>query len=214
VTVALGQIAPDFEQDTINGSIRFHEWIGGYWCVFFSHTAFSRPDHDPELAEAIRLKPEWDRRGIKLIGLSADAADIRVCRKKGTGKTQSQSLNFPVVADTDRRVVTLYGMTGHPMDRSLAGRNVFVLDRQRKVRLLRRYPPSSGRSFAEILCVVDTLQTADAPTPADSADPTEGGRITSMHPLPGTRTAILPTGRTPSGPRLRPGDRPSGPYQS
>jgi alkyl hydroperoxide reductase subunit AhpC len=167
------------------------------------------------LAEAIRLKPEWDRRGVKLIGLSVDAADIRVFRTGDIQKIQDQDLNFPVVADTDGRVATLFGMTGHAMDRALTGYRVFILDCQRKVRLLRRYPLSTTLSFAEILRVIDSLQTADAERVSIPSGQANSVRIAVSHPPSSARaSAPTPNSRPFSGQHAQAGGQPSSPHRS
>jgi alkyl hydroperoxide reductase subunit AhpC len=141
VTVQAGDIAPDFEQDTINGSIRFHEWMGRSWCILFSAN---------ELADMARLKPEWARRGIKVVGLVAQPND-----------GDAASVNFPVIADADRTVSALYGMAA-PDAGALLSR-VYVIDPRKQVRLVRAFPPGAACDFAELLRMVDCLQLADAP---------------------------------------------------
>ncbi len=162
MTIQLGQIAPDFTQDSSQGKIHFHEWLGNSWGILFSHPKDFTPVCTTELAEAARLKPEWDKRNVKVIGLSVDSLERHKGWEADIEETQGQSLNFPVLADSDRTVSDLYGMV-HPLaDPSITVRSVFVIDPAKKVRLILTYPPSTGRNFAEVLRVVDSLQLTDA----------------------------------------------------
>jgi alkyl hydroperoxide reductase subunit AhpC len=162
IPVQLGAIAPDFEQDSTHGVIRFHDWLGNSWGVLFSHPKDYTPVCTTELAEVARLKPEWDGRGVKPIGLSVDPAESHRGWENDIEETQGQRLNFPVLADADRKVSALYGMI-HPLaDPALTVRTVFVIDPAKKIRLMLTYPPSTGRNFREILRVIDSLQLTDA----------------------------------------------------
>lgn len=161
MTIQLGQIAPDFDQDSSRGRIRFHEWLGNSWGVLFSHPKDYTPVCTTELAEAARLKPEWDKRNVKVIGLSVDPADSHKGWEADIEETQGQALNFPVLADADRKVSDLYGMVHPQADPTITVRSVFILDPAKKVRLIMTYPPSTGRNFAEILRVIDSLQLTD-----------------------------------------------------
>ena len=162
MAVQLGQIAPDFEQDSTQGRIRFHEWLGNSWGVLFSHPKDYTPVCTTELAEVARLKPEWDKRHVKPIGLSVDPAESHKGWERDIEETQGQALNFPVLADADRRVSDLYGMVHPAADPLLTVRSVIIIDPNRKVRLTLTYPPSTGRNFNEILRVIDSLQLTDA----------------------------------------------------
>jgi alkyl hydroperoxide reductase subunit AhpC len=177
MSVQLGQIAPDFEQDTTNGSIRFHEWMNGSWCVLFSHPKDFTPVCTTELAEAARLKPEWDKRKVKVIGLSVDPSDSDVRWEKDIEETRGQTVNFPVIADPDRKVANLYGMVHPAADPSITVRSVFVIDPNKKVRLMLTYPPSTGRNFAEILRVIDSLQLTDAHKVATPVNWQDGDKV-------------------------------------
>jgi thioredoxin-dependent peroxiredoxin len=155
MTIQLGQTAPDFEQDSSRGRIRFHDYLGSSWGVLFSHPKDFTPVCTTELAAVARLELEWKKRDVKV-------EDIR--------ETQGQSLNFPVLADKDRTVSSLYGMVHPEADPSVTVRSVFVIDPNKKVRLTLTYPPSAGRNFAEILRVIDSLQLTDknkVSTPSD-----------------------------------------------
>jgi alkyl hydroperoxide reductase subunit AhpC len=162
MSIQLGQIAPDFTQDSSQGAIHFHEYLGNSWGILFSHPKDFTPVCTTELAEVARLKPEWDKRHVKPIGLSVDTGEHHATWAEDIHETQGQALNFPVIADHDRKVSDLYGMVHPDADPSVTVRSVFVIDPNKKVRLILTYPPSTGRNFDEILRVVDSLQLTDA----------------------------------------------------
>jgi alkyl hydroperoxide reductase subunit AhpC len=162
MAVQLGQVAPDFTQASTAGEIHFHQWLGASWGVLFSHPKDYTPVCTTELAEAARLKPEFDRRGVKILGLSVDPPDRHKGWVADIEETQGQTLNFPLISDTDRSVSTLYGMIHPEADPALTVRSVFIIDPNKKVRLSLTYPPSTGRNFDEILRVIDSLQLTDA----------------------------------------------------
>ena len=161
MAVELGTIAPDFTQASTAGDIHFHDWLGTSWGVLFSHPKDFTPVCTTELAEAARLKPEFDKRNVKVLGLSVDALGSHAGWAADIEETQGQKLNFPVIADGDKTVSTLYGMIHPSADPALTVRSVFVIDPNKKVRLTLTYPPSTGRNFAEILRVIDSLQLTD-----------------------------------------------------
>jgi len=160
--VLLGDIAPDFTQDSTAGPIRFHEWLGDRWGILFAHPKDFTPVCTTELAEAARLRAAFAHRGVKLIGLSVDTLESHRAWQRDIADTQGHVLNFPLLADADRRVATLYGMIHPKSDPALTVRAVFVIAPDKTVRLTLTYPPSTGRSFEEILRVVDALQLTDA----------------------------------------------------
>ncbi len=162
MSIQLGQIAPDFTQDSSQGSIAFHEWLGASWGILFSHPKDYTPVCTTELGEVARLKPEWDKRNVKPIGLSVDSAERHQGWAADIEETQGQTVNFPMLADADRKVSDLYGMVHPEADPTITVRSVFVIDPNKKVRLILTYPPSTGRNFNEILRVVDSLQLTDA----------------------------------------------------
>jgi alkyl hydroperoxide reductase subunit AhpC len=162
MAVQLGQIAPDFTQATTQGEVSFHKWLGDSWGVLFSHPKDFTPVCTTELAEAARLKPEFDKRNVKVIGLSVDSASSHAGWEKDIKETQGTAVNFPMIADADRKVSQLYDMIHPASDPALTVRSVFVIDPQKKVRLTLTYPPSTGRNFDEILRVIDSLQLTDA----------------------------------------------------
>ncbi len=182
MTIQLGQIAPDFTAETTTGRIRFHDWAGDSWVVFFSHPKDFTPVCTTELGEAARLKPEFDRRGTKVIGLSVDALDRHAGWEADIAETQGASVNFPMIADPDRKVSELYGMIHPEADPSVTVRVVYVIDPAKKVRLSLTYPPSTGRNFAEILRVLDSLQLTDKHKVA-----------TPVNWQPGQRAIIVPS---------------------
>jgi alkyl hydroperoxide reductase subunit AhpC len=174
MAVQLGQVAPDFQQDSTEGRISFHQWLGDSWGVLFSHPKDFTPVCTTELAEVARLKPEWEKRNVKPIGLSVDAASSHKGWEQDIEETQGQKLNFPILADADRTVSDLYGMVHPEADPALTVRSVFIIDPAKKVRLTITYPPSTGRNFNEILRVIDSLQLTDAHKVATPVNWTDG----------------------------------------
>jgi alkyl hydroperoxide reductase subunit AhpC len=161
MSLQLGQIAPDFEQQSTQGPIRFHDWLGAFWGILFSHPKDFTPVCTTELGEVARLKPEWDKRGVKPLGLSVDPTDSHRGWEKDIQETQGHALNFPMIADADRKVSSLYGMIHPDSDPLLTVRAVYVIDPNKKIRLILTYPPSTGRNFDEILRAIDSLQLTD-----------------------------------------------------
>jgi len=163
----LGDIAPDFEADTTEGRISFHSWIGDSWAVLFSHPKDFTPICTTELGYMAKLKPEFDRRGVKIIGLSVDATENHARWADDIEETQGTRPNYPMIGDTDFNVSKLYGMlpastSGDPKDRTPADnqtvRNVFVIGPDKKIKLILVYPMTTGRNFDEVLRVIDSLQ--------------------------------------------------------
>ena len=162
MTLQLGDTAPDFEADTTDGTLKFHEWMSDDWAVLFSHPADFTPVCTTELGEVARLKPEFDKRGVKVIGLSVDPLEDHRVWAGDIAETQGHALNFPLVADSDREIADLYGMIHPQADDSFTVRSVFVIGPDKKVKLTLTYPASTGRNFEEILRIIDSLQlTAD-----------------------------------------------------
>jgi len=167
MTLQLGDTAPDFEADTTEGRIRFHEWIGDSWAVLFSHPKDFTPICTTELGYMARIKPDFDSRDVKIIGLSVDPLDRHAAWSADIEETQGYAPNYPMIADTDFNVSKLYGMlgadvSGDPADRTAADnqtvRNVFVIGPDKKVKLILVYPMTTGRNFDEVLRVIDSLQ--------------------------------------------------------
>lgn len=170
MSLQLGQTTPDFEQQSTHGPIRFHDWLGGSWAILFSHPKDFTPVCTTELGEVARLKPEWDKRGVKPIGLSVDPVDSHRGWERDIVETQGHALNFPMLADADRKVANLYGMIHPEADPVVTVRAVYVIDGARRIRLILTYPPSTGRNFAEILRAIDSLQLTDGEKVATPVD--------------------------------------------
>jgi len=158
----LGDTAPDFSATTNEGPIRFHEWAGDKWVVLFSHPRDFTPVCTTELGYVARLKPEFDKRNVKTIGLSVDPVDAHSRWAEDIRETQGYALNFPLIADPNREVARLYGMIHPQHDEVYTVRTVFVIDPKKKIRLTITYPQTAGRNFDEILRVIDSLQLTDA----------------------------------------------------
>jgi alkyl hydroperoxide reductase subunit AhpC len=163
----LGDTAPDFQASTTEGPIQFHDWIGDSWAVLFSHPKDFTPVCTTELGYMAKIKPEFDKRGVKLIGLSVDPVDKHEKWAEDIKETQGQAPNYPMIGDTDFNVSKLYDMlgadvSGDPADRTAADnqtvRNVFVIGPDKKVKLILVYPMTTGRNFDEVLRVIDSLQ--------------------------------------------------------
>jgi thioredoxin-dependent peroxiredoxin len=167
MTLTIGDTAPDFEADSTEGPIRFHEWIGDSWVVLFSHPKDFTPVCTTELGYMATIKPEFDRRGVKIIGLSVDAVSDHERWAADIAETQGQAPNYPIIGDADFAVAKLYGMlpasaSGNPAARTPADnqtvRNVFVIGPDKKIKLILVYPMTTGRNFDEVLRVIDSLQ--------------------------------------------------------
>ena len=179
MTIQIGAVAPDFEADTTQGRIRFHEWIGDGWAILFSHPKDFTPVCTTELGTLARLKPEFDKRGVKLIGISVDPVDRHQKWGEDIKETQGFAPNYPMIGDTELKVAKLYNMlpvdtAGGADGRTAADnatvRTVFIIGPDKKVKLVLVYPMTTGRNFDEILRVIDSLQlTAKhrVATPAD-----------------------------------------------
>src|SRR5213595_3219580 len=158
MALQINDTAPDFEAETTEGKIRFHDWIGNNWAVLFSHPKDFTPVCTTELGYVARLKPEFDKRGVKVIGLSVDPADSHKRWAEDIKETQGSALNFPVIADPDHTVAELYDMIHPEISDVFTVRSVFIIGPDKKVKLMITYPASTGRNFAEILRVIDSLQ--------------------------------------------------------
>jgi thioredoxin-dependent peroxiredoxin len=167
MTLAIGDTAPDFEAQTTEGPIRFHEWIGDSWAVLFSHPKDFTPVCTTELGYMAKIKPEFDHRGVKVIGLSVDSSGDHERWAKDIEETQGTAPNYPIIADADFNVAKLYGMlpastSGDAKSRTPADnqtvRNVFVIGPDKKIKLVLVYPMTTGRNFDEVLRVIDSLQ--------------------------------------------------------
>ena len=167
MTLQLGETAPDFEAETTEGRIRFYDWLGDSWAVLFSHPKDFTPVCTTELGYMAKIKPEFDRRGVKIIGLSVDPVDKHSTWAKDIEETQGVAPNYPMIGDSDFKVSKLYGMLSADVDGDAADRtpadnqtvrNVFVIGPDKKVKLVFVYPMTTGRNFDEVLRVIDSLQ--------------------------------------------------------
>ena len=186
MALQLNDIAPDFEAETTSGRISFHEWIGDSWAVLFSHPKDFTPVCTTELGYMARIKPEFDRRGVKVIGLSVDPLGRHVEWAKDIEETQGTALNYPIISDADFNVSKLYGMLpssveGDPLVRTPADnqavRNVFVIGPDKKVKLILIYPMTTGRNFDEVLRVIDSLQLTAKHKVATPAQWQQGDKV-------------------------------------
>jgi alkyl hydroperoxide reductase subunit AhpC len=160
-TPRLGDTAPDFQAETTQGPIRFHEWIGDSWAILFSHPKDFTPVCTTELGYVGKLLPEFAKRNVKVIGLSIDPVDSHKGWVKDIEETQNAKVTYPIIADPERKVANMYGMMHPSHDETYTVRTVFVIDPKKKIRLMITYPQSCGRNFDEILRVVDSLQLTD-----------------------------------------------------
>jgi alkyl hydroperoxide reductase subunit AhpC len=161
MAVQLGDVVPDFTQDSTEGPLHFYEWAGNSWVVLFSHPKDFTPVCTTELGEVAKLKPQFEKRGVKVLGLSVDAAANHEGWAKDIEETQGAKLNFPLIADHDRKVANLYGMIHPNASDTMTVRSVFVIDANKKLRLTLTYPASTGRNFDELLRTIDSLQLTD-----------------------------------------------------
>lgn len=157
----LGALAPDFTAESTQGTIRFHEWIGDEWAIFFTHPKDYAAVCMTEVAEVARLKPEWDRRRAKALGLSVNPLADHTGWEKEVQELEGCAVNFPIIADTDKKVAALYGMIHPAHDPVATARILFIIDPAKKVRLFLVYPRLTGRNFKEVLRVLDSLQMTD-----------------------------------------------------
>lgn len=161
MALLLGDLAPDFEIDTTDGPIKFHDWIGDDWVIFFSHPADFTPVCTTELGCTAKLKEEFAKRGAKAIALSVDPVDDHKRWIGDIEETQGVTMNFPIIADVDRQVSDLYQMIHPNADPKATVRAVYIIDPNKKIRATFTYPPSAGRNFDEVLRLLDSLQLTD-----------------------------------------------------
>ncbi len=177
MTIRLGDIARDFEQDSTAGRIRFHEWLGHSWGVLFSHPADFTPVCTTELGFTAKLHEQFAERGVKAIALSVDPVDSHLRWIDDINKTQQTQVNFPILADADRKVSGLYDLIHPNASDTLTVRSLFIIDPHKKVRLIITYPASTGRNFHEILRVIDSLQLTDSHKVATPANWQDGDEV-------------------------------------
>jgi alkyl hydroperoxide reductase subunit AhpC len=171
----LGDIAPDFTAESTQGTIEFHKWLGNGWAVFFSHPKDYTPVCTTELGDAARKSAEFKKRGVKVVALSVDPLDSHKGWINDINETQQVTVDYPIIADPDRRVANLYGMIHPKALDSFTVRTVFIIDPNKKIRLMMTYPAPTGRNFDEILRVIDALQLTDSHSVATPVNWKQGG---------------------------------------
>jgi alkyl hydroperoxide reductase subunit AhpC len=206
MSLRLGDVAPDFTQDSSEGTINFHEWAGDSWVILFSHPADYTPVCTTELGLVAKLKSEFDKRNVKPIALSVDSAESHKGWIGDINETQGSAVNYPILADADKKVSELYGMI-HPNSstgNTLTVRSVFIIDPSKKLRLTLTYPASTGRNFDELLRVIDSLQLTDHYSVATPGNWTDGGDCVVVPSIPTEEARQkFPKGITEVKPYLR-----------
>ena len=210
MAIRLGDEAPDFTAETTQGSISFHDWLGDSWGVLFSHPADFTPVCTTELGRASALKPEFDKRNTKIIGLSVDPVGSHEGWAADIEETQGAALNFPLIADADRAISLVYDMIHPEADATATVRSVFVVGPDKKVKLTLTYPPSTGRNFDEILRVLDSLQPTAYQKVATPADWKQGEDVVILPGVSDDEAAELFPGYTTVKPYLRTIAQPEG----
>jgi thioredoxin-dependent peroxiredoxin len=205
MALRLGDTVPNFTQASSMGDIDFYEWAGDSWVILFSHPADFTPVCTTELGTVAKLKPEFDQRNVKALALSVDSVDSHVGWIKDIEETQGAGLNYPILADPDRKVSDLYDMIHPNANDTLTVRSVFIIDPNKKLRLTLTYPASTGRNFDELLRVIDSLQLTDNYSVATPADWKEGGDCVIVPSLkdPEVLKEKFPKGYTEIKPYLR-----------
>ncbi len=212
MTLQLNQVAPDFTQNTTDGPIHFHAWAKGHWVVLFSHPKDFTPVCTTELGAVAKLKPQFDKRGVKVIGLSVDPVDNHASWSKDIAETQGTAPNFPMIADTDLKVSKLYGMLpadtegtseGRTAANNATVRNVFVIGPDKLIKLILVYPMTTGRNFDEILRVIDSMQLTAKFKVATPADWQQGQDVIIAPAVTNEDAATLFPGFTTHKPYLR-----------
>ena len=212
MSLKINDIAPDFTQDSTIGPLHFHEWAGNDWVLFFSHPKDFTPVCTTELGEVARLKPEFDKRGVKALGLSVDPADNHARWGADIEETQGHAPNFPMIADTDLSVSKLYNMLPADTEGTSEGRtpadnatvrNVFIIGPDKRIKLILIYPMTTGRNFAEILRVIDSIQLTAKHKVATPANWENGDDVIITGAVSDADAATLFPGFTTHKPYLR-----------
>jgi len=205
MVLQLGDTVPNFTQASSMGDIDFYNWAGDSWVILFSHPADFTPVCTTELGTVAKLKPEFDKRNVKVLALSVDDVDSHLGWIKDIEETQGAGLNYPILADADRKVSDLYGMIHPNANDTLTVRSVFIIDPNKKLRLTLTYPASTGRNFNELLRVIDSLQLTDNYSVATPADWKEGDDCVIVPSLkdPEVLKEKFPKGYTEIKPYLR-----------
>jgi thioredoxin-dependent peroxiredoxin len=204
MSLKLFDTVPNFTQESTEGPLNFHSWAGNSWVVLFSHPKDFTPVCTTELGAVAKLKPEFDRRGVKVIGLSVDPVDRHLEWAKDIERTQGATLNFPLIADVDRRIADLLGLIHPNASDTATVRSVFVIDPAKRVRLTLTYPASTGRNFDEILRTIDSLQLTDGHKVATPADWKQGDDVIILPSVGEAEArALFPQGWTEHAAYLR-----------
>ena len=204
MALQLNDVVPDFTQESTEGPIHLFDWAGDSWVVLFSHPKDFTPVCTTELGAVAKLKPEFDKRNVKVIGLSVDPADSHAGWAKDIEETQGAKLNFPLIADSDRKVANLYGMIHPNASDTMTVRSVFVIDPNHKLRLTLTYPASTGRNFDELLRVIDSLQLTDKHKVATPANWNQGEDVIIVPSVTNDQAkSLFPGGWTEHKPYLR-----------
>lgn len=183
-TIRLGDTAPDFTVDTSQGTLNFYDYLGKAWGILFSHPANFTPVCTTELGMAARLKDEFDKRNVKIMGLSVDSVESHEEWIQDINETQNTVVNFPIIADTYRKVSNLYDMIHPHLDDTLTVRSVFIISPDKKVKLILTYPASTGRNFYELLRVIDSLQLTEYHQVATPVNWKQGDKVMIMPDIP------------------------------
>ncbi|MDX1608921.1 MAG: peroxiredoxin [Halofilum sp. (in: g-proteobacteria)] len=201
----IGDTAPDFTQESSEGTINFHEWAGDSWVVLFSHPADFTPVCTTELGATAKLKDEFAKRNTKIIAVSVDPVESHKGWIKDINETQNTTVNFPLLADADRKVSSLYDMIHPNEDDASTVRSVFIIDHNKKIRATITYPKSTGRNFNEILRVIDSMQLTDGYSVATPVDWTDGDDVVILPSItdPEVIKEKFPKGHTELKPYLR-----------
>jgi len=195
MAIRIGDVAPDFTANTTEGEVKFHDWLGNSWGILFSHPADYTPVCTTELGTVAKIKSEFDKRDVKVIALSVDPIDSHKEWVKDINETQNTTLNYPIIADDDKKVSELYDMIHPNADNKMTVRSVFIIDPDKKVKLILTYPASTGRNFDEILRVIDSLQLTANFSVATPANWKEGEDVVVAPAIP---TSEIPE-RFPKG---------------
>ena len=210
MALQLGDTVPDFTQESTEGPIHLYDWAAGSWVVLFSHPKNYTPVCTTELGAVAKLKPEFDRRGVKVLGLSVDEPGAHAGWVADIEETQGATLNFPLLADHDRKVAPLDGMIHPNASDTMTVRSVFVIDPKLKLRLSLTYPASTGRNFDELIRVIDSLQLTDAHKVATPANWTSGQDVIIVPSVSDDQAReLFPAGWTELKPYLRTVKQPS-----
>ena len=203
-TLHLGDIAPDFTAQTTLGKINFHEWLGGSWCVLFSHPSDFTPVCTTELGTVANYYPEFLKRNTKVIALSVDGLASHLEWIKDINETQNTTVNYPIIADEDKKVANLYDMLHPNASDKFTVRSVFIIGNDKKIKLTLTYPASTGRNFDELLRVIDSLQLTANYSVATPANWKDGDDVVISPSIPDSDIAAkFPKGHNPIKPYLR-----------